>query len=73
MAAHSSILAWRIPCRGAWPATVRGVSQRGTALSMRAQDVNEELSELVDGFRRVALNPEGTRTGGRKQLAQVHK
>ena len=69
MAAHSSILAWRIPRRGAWPATVRGVAQRRTALSMHARDVNEELSELVDGFGRVALNPEGMRTGGRKQLA----
>ena len=34
MAAHSSILAWRIPMdRGAWQATVHGVTKGGTRLS----------------------------------------
>ena len=34
MAAHSSILAWRIPMdRGAWQATVHGVAQSRTRLS----------------------------------------
>ena len=28
-ATHSSILAWRIPWRGAWQAAVRGVSRVG--------------------------------------------
>ena len=33
MATHSSILAWRIPMnRGAWPATVQRVANRGTQL-----------------------------------------
>ena len=34
MAAHSSILAWRIPrpARGAWRATVRGVAKSQTRL-----------------------------------------
>ena len=27
MATHSSVLAWRIPWRGAWPATVDGVAE----------------------------------------------
>ena len=30
MATHSSILAWRIPCRGAWRATVQGVAESRT-------------------------------------------
>ena len=34
MAAHSSILAWRIPMdRGAWQATVHDVTNSGTQLS----------------------------------------
>ena len=34
MATHSSILAWRIPTdRGAWRATVRGVTKNQTRLS----------------------------------------
>ena len=34
MATHSSILAWRIPMdRGAWWATVHGVTESGTRLS----------------------------------------
>ena len=34
MAAHSTILAWRIPMdRGAWWATVRGVAESQTRLS----------------------------------------
>ena len=38
MATHSSILAWRIPMdRGAWQATVRGVTKGQTQLSHEAQ------------------------------------
>ena len=34
MATHSSILAWRIPMdRGAWWATVHGITKSGTGLS----------------------------------------
>ena len=33
MATHSSILAWRIPDRGAWQATVHGVAKSQTQLS----------------------------------------
>ena len=33
MATHSSILAWRIPRRGAWWATVHGVTKSWTRLS----------------------------------------
>ena len=33
MPAHSSIPAWRIPDRGAWHATVRGVTKSRTKLS----------------------------------------
>ena len=34
MAPHSSILAWRIPMdRGAWWATVHGVTKNGTGVS----------------------------------------
>ena len=38
MATHSSILAWRIPMdRGAWRATVHGVTKSWTRLSNQAQ------------------------------------
>ena len=38
MATHFSILAWRIPTdRGAWRATVHGVSKSQTSLSDEAQ------------------------------------
>ena len=33
MAAHSTVLAWRIPDRGAWRATVRGVTESRTRLT----------------------------------------
>ena len=33
VAAHSSLLAWRIPDRGAWEATVRRVAESQTPLS----------------------------------------
>ena len=33
MATHSSILAWRIPDRGAWQAAVQGVARNWTQLS----------------------------------------
>ena len=37
MVTHSSILAWRIPMdRGAWQATVHGVTKRWTRLSDKA-------------------------------------
>ena len=32
MATHSSILAWRIQCTGAWQATVHGVTRVGHGL-----------------------------------------
>ena len=32
MAAHSSVLAWRIPGTGAWRAAIYGVTQRWTRL-----------------------------------------
>ena len=35
MATHSSILAWRIPMdRGVWQATVHGVTEPGTTISI---------------------------------------
>ena len=44
MATHSGILAWRIPMdRGAWWATVHGVTKSGTRLS-RAQ---QQLAEYI--------------------------
>ena len=33
MATHSSTLAWKIPCRGGWWATVHGVAKSWTRLS----------------------------------------
>ena len=45
LATHSSILAWRIPMdRGAWQATVHGVTKRQTQLS------NEAHSTCCDQF-----------------------
>ena len=43
MVTHSSILAWRIPMdRGAWQATVHGVSKSNTTEQLStAQDVNQ--------------------------------
>ena len=35
MAAHSSILAWRIPWTGAWQATVPGVTRVGHDLATK--------------------------------------
>ena len=40
MAAHSSVLAWRIPVdRGAWRAAARGVTQSQMQLSKRTQAI----------------------------------
>ena len=36
MTTHSGILAWRIPDRGAWWATVHGVAKNRTRLSTQA-------------------------------------
>ena len=46
MAAHSSILAWRIPMdRGAWLATVHGVTKSQTRLTDKAQNTQPDISE----------------------------
>ena len=46
MAAHSSILAWRIPMdRGAWLATVHGVTKSWTRLTDEAQNTQPDISE----------------------------
>ena len=37
MATHSSILAWEIPWRGAWQATVNGVARGGYDLAVKPQ------------------------------------
>ena len=37
MATRSSILAWRVPCRGAWRATVHGVTQSLSMHTLRAK------------------------------------
>ena len=47
MATHSSILAWRIPMdRGAWWATVHGVTKSQTLLSDQAQ-LNTDASLIL--------------------------
>ena len=47
MAAHSSILAWRIPMdRGEWRATVRGVARVGHHLVTKPPITNE--SEILE-------------------------
>ena len=44
MATHSSILAWRIPMdKGAWQATVHGVTKRWTQLSNSASTLHSKL------------------------------
>ena len=46
MAAHSSILAWIIPMdRGAWLATVHGVTKSQTRLTDEAQNTQPDISE----------------------------
>ena len=35
MATHSSFLAWRIPDRGAWRATVHGIAKSWTVLRLK--------------------------------------
>ena len=48
MATHSSILAWRIPMdRGAWPATIHGVTKSRTRA--RAICLMVRLSSVVFG------------------------
>ena len=37
MATHSSVLAWEIPWRGAWQATVNGVTRGGYGLAVKPQ------------------------------------
>ena len=47
MATHSSILAWRIPCtRGAWRATVHGVTKSWTLLNNQ-HTLSEKSSTLI--------------------------
>ena len=49
MATHSSILAWRILMdRGAWRATVHGVSKNRTRLSDQAQFPGEKLPHVLN-------------------------
>ena len=46
MATHSSILAWRIPMdKGAWQATVHGVTKRWTWLSNSAHSIAKLVVE----------------------------
>ena len=47
MATHSSILAWRIPRdKGAWRATVHGVTKRWTQLSHETQHTTHIISYI---------------------------
>ena len=51
MATHSSILAWKIPGRGAWRATVNGVAKgldtyRHTHLKIRMFHIKFEISDF---------------------------
>ena len=51
MATHSSILAWKIPGRGAWQATVNGVAKgldtyRHTHLKIRMFHIKFEISDF---------------------------
>ena len=56
MATHSSILAWRIPMdRGAWQATVHGVSKSQARLSHEARHITQGASgagESLPALRR---------------------
>ena len=48
-ATHSSILAWRILMhRGAWRATIHGVSKNRTRLSDQAQFLGEKLLHVLN-------------------------
>ena len=47
MATHSSTLAWRIPMnRGAWPATVHRIANRGTQLERLIMYMDTQISLL---------------------------
>ena len=41
MATHSSVLAWEIPWRGAWQATVSGVARGGCDLAVKPQSLHK--------------------------------
>ena len=44
MATRSSILAWRIPIdRGAWPATVHGITKSWTQMNDQTQNSTENM------------------------------
>ena len=66
MATHSSILAWRIPLdRGAWRATVHGVTKSQTRPSDRARHSPEQGASVLSPWWRFQLTfppagPEGS-------------
>ena len=68
MPAHSSIPAWRIPDRGAWHATVRGVTKSRTKLS--TDTVTKKKKTPLQRFKKFKLHFETTQRGnysGNKQ------
>ena len=46
MATHSNILAWRIPDRGAWWATVHGVAESWTQPSNQAKKPTVTIAQI---------------------------
>ena len=54
MAIHSSILAWKIPCREAWWTTVQGVSVRHDSLSLTQLNTHAQSmhAQCMEGLQR---------------------
>ena len=57
MATHSSILAWRIPCRGTWRATVHGVTEESdmTDVTEHAQYAPDTMPSILFLFPPLVL------------------
>ena len=50
-ATHSNLLAWRIPMdRGAWRATVHGVTKSQTQMSNKTQENKNDICSFLSGL-----------------------
>ena len=62
MATHSSILAWRIPRRGTWQATVYGVAKESDTIELLNSSNNGFFDTTAVGWSRCERNREPARS-----------